>query len=162
MDSSSKTNQIKWLTVAVAVLAVLLLSHIALDVLRSSKQNPYVEAAPGSISSDPWQFLTLEEKVRQSSAIVFATVIVENGTATATATDVIVRTTGTEVYYRTGQEVPFMSSNFSSSTDWEGGAVALLVGSPATMKESYSIRDGFIPGLGDMPVEELKRMTMSP
>ena len=61
-----------------------------------------------------------------------------------------------------GEEARSLSKTNQKNTDWGDGMVALLIGSPASVRESYSYRDGRIAGLGDMPLDELNRMARAP
>jgi hypothetical protein len=62
---------------------------------------------------------------------------------------------GTELYLKRGAKVKTFPV---STTDYGEGAVAILRGSPASIVESYSYRDGVIPGLGHMPITTFRAM----
>ena len=163
MQSSSQTKQIKALWAAVVVLGLLvlgLLGYIATSPNRASAQAPFTEPPPEALVNS-WQGLSLEEKLQQSSAIVFADLKPMNGKFRAIATEVLVLTPGTKIYYQPGQEIPRLSHSSDGITDWGDGAVALLAGSPASVQESYSVRNGRVSGLGDMPIEELRRLALA-
>jgi hypothetical protein len=163
MQSSSKINQIKALWAAVVVLGLLvlgLLGYIATSPNHTSAQVPFTEPPPAALVNS-WQGLSLEEKLQKSSAIVFADLKPMDGKFQAIATDVLVLTPGTKIYYKPGQEIPRLSHASDGITDWGDGAVALLAGSPASVQESYSVRNGRVSGLGDIPVEELRRLALA-
>ncbi|MFL6591213.1 MAG: hypothetical protein ACJ8GK_00690 [Luteimonas sp.] len=131
--------------------------HLAKDHALAPVAFPR-DVPESGVQIDSWQSLSLNEKLRRSSAVVIADIKVSDGKATAIATDVIVRNPETVVLYKVGQEVPVLSREASGFTDWGDGAVALLEGSPASMRESYSVLGGRIPGLGDMPVQKFEEM----
>jgi hypothetical protein len=163
MQSESQAKQIKALWAAVLVLGIMVLSLLGYVATRPNRASVQVSSYGPSpeVPVSSWQGLSVEEKLQQSSAIVFADLKPMNGKLRAIATDVLVLTPGTKIYYHSGQEVPSLSHSPDGITDWGDGAVALLAGSPASIQESYSVRNGRVSGLGDMPVEELRRLALA-
>ncbi len=164
MQSMSQAKRLRALWVAVVLLGIMVLGLLG---YITSKSNPFgVQAvlSPGPPSESPtssWEGLSLQEKLQRSSAVVFAELRPDNDQLRAVATDVLVLAPGTEIHYRPGQEVPSLSQSTSGITDWGDGAVALLAGSPASIQESYSVRNGRVSGLGDISIEELKRLALA-
>jgi len=161
MDGMAQSKQIKILRATVFVLGALLLGLIA--YVASSADYHGDEAAsalqpPLNAPINPWAGLSLTEKLRRSSAVIIADLRPANGRLQAIATDVLVLTPGTDIHYRPGQEVTSLSHPTDGPTDWGDGTVALLTGSPASIQESYSVRAGRISGLGDMSVEDFRRL----
>ena len=155
----SQSNQIKVLWIAVLVLGASLLGLMGYMASNTNQRSEEVTLQPPlEIPVNPWVGLSLTEKLRRSSAVVIADLRPTNNRLQAIATDILVLTPGTEIHYRQGQEVQSLSHPAGGTTDWGDGTVALLTGSPASIQESYSVHAGRIPGLGDMPIEELKRL----
>lgn len=154
-ESSEIVKAISRLTIAVWVLAVLLLVHVAYDMFAES---PSTAAGPESnpafmddFPHDPWAGLTLEQKLGRTSAVLITSISSDGQSKKAIVKDILKLSPGTTIFYEVGEEFP------NSSTDGDGFLV-LLTGSPASMQESYSIRDGRIRGLGDMPVARLNEI----
>jgi hypothetical protein len=163
MQSSSQTKHVNalWAAVLMLGIAVLgLLGYIATHPTHSSAGASSSEPPPDLVVYS-WQGLSLEEKLQRSSAVLFADLKPINGQLRAIATDILVLTPGTEIYYRPGQEITSLSHTTDGITDWGDGTVAFLAGSPASIQESYSVRNGRVSGLGDMPVEELRRLALA-
>jgi len=161
MNSMSQAKQIKILWIAVLVLGASLFGLIGYMASNANQVDEEAIATlqpPLETQINPWSDLSLSEKLHRSSAVVIADLRSTNGRLQAIATDVLILTPGTEIRYREGQEVQSLSRSAGGTTDWGDGAVALLTGSPASVQESYSVHAGRIPGLGDMPIEEFKRL----
>jgi hypothetical protein len=161
MQSESQSKQIKALWAAVLVLGIMVLGLLGYVATRPNRASVQVSSYSPSPPINSWQGLSVEEKLQRSSAMVFADLKPMNGKLRAIATDILVLTPGTKIYYHSGQEIPSLSHSPDGITDWGDGAVALLAGSPASIQESYSVRNGRVSGLGDMPLEELRRLALA-
>lgn len=62
------------------------------------------------------------------------------------------------ILYYSGDEYPTLSFFPKEGESCGEGQVVFLVGSPASMRSSYSFSGGRIGGLGDMPLSTLREM----
>jgi len=169
LKDASQSKQIKALWVAVALLATgfsttlfLLGRDLGRDLGIAPPVTVPVDPSCPEILRGPLDGLALPEKVRRSDAIVIARLEPSGGQLKAIATDVIVRNQGVEVLYKVGEEVPLLNPPAGTGTNWGDGVVAFLIGSPASIEESYYTRSGRIPSMGDMSIEEFRRSAIAP
>ena len=92
------------------------------------------------------------EKLKRSSLILVTENRRDGDKMRAYIKDIPKRTPNTTFYFKVGDEYGPLSTNIREDTRYGDGALVLLHGSPATMKESYSIYGGSIAGLDEMPL----------
>jgi hypothetical protein len=102
-----------------------------------------------------FQQLPIKDRLRVATAVIITKGVRENDHIVEYVDEVLKLQPGTELYLKRGAKV----KTFPVSTiDYGEGAVAILRGSPASIVESYSYRDGVIPGLGHMPIGTFRAM----
>jgi hypothetical protein len=177
-ELSSLVRSVRRLTIAVwCLVAGLLVSYIvpwATYFLRStwtSDRTTAVGPQPGPSAPAPvYEFdndfhaRPPEEMIKRASMIVLTEIRREQGKHRQIISEIVKRAPDVRFYYKVGDDFSMLSHMpVSDCRDCEGqGAVVFLLGNPAQMASSYSYRDGRIDGMGDMPLEELRRLAQSP
>ena len=163
MDPSSQLDRIEkllkslctalWCLVAINVIAVglslarqVLITHLATS---SSVQVPGFES---------WEGLTIEQKIARSSVILITETKREGDKVKGIIKEIPKHTPGTTFYYSVGDEYPVLSETAREHTSYGEGAIVLLEGSPAAMRESYPIYSGAVSGLGNMPMAKMREL----
>jgi hypothetical protein len=102
-----------------------------------------------------FQQLPIKERLSTATAVIITKGVREDDHIVEYVDEVLKLQPGTELYLRRGAKVKTFPL---STTDYGEGAVVILRGSPASIVESYSYRDGAIPGLGHMPIATFRAM----
>lgn len=133
----------------------------ATAALTSPNPVPPSEGPTVSLQSEYPDFhrLPIEEKVKAASVVALGRYERGDGsTLRAIVTEIVKKTPGTVSYFDVGQEVPNASLLLRPGTNYGDGALIFFAGSPAMMRESYSVSKGRISGLGDVPVDRIREM----
>jgi hypothetical protein len=161
MDDPSQLSNIarnvKALTVAVWCLVAINVVQVLTWLIPYIAPQLYVQRLASSSgiprkAFESWEGLTLEEKLKRSSLILVTENRRDGDKMRAYIKDIPKRTPNTTFYFKVGDEYGPLSTNIREDTRYGDGALVLLHGSPATMKESYSIYGGSIAGLDEMPL----------
>lgn len=111
----------------------------------------------------PFHELKLEEQIKKSSVIALAKYEPSpDGKMKAVIKEFLKKESGVTLYYNIGDEYPSSSYYPKANTSYGDGLVIFFTGSPATMKMSMSYDGDRIRGLGDLPVELLKKKCKEP
>jgi hypothetical protein len=114
-------------------------------------------------SGPPFHELKLEEQIKKSSVIALAKYEPSpDGKMKAIIKEFLKNEPGTTLYYKVGDEYASSSYYPKDKTSYGDGLVIFFVGSPATMRMSMSYEGDRIRGLGDLPLELLKRKCKEP
>jgi hypothetical protein len=108
---------------------------------------------------ESWEGMTFEEKVKRASIVLITENKKEGGKIRAMIKEELKRAPNTTFHYSLGDEyLPVSITEPKENTHYGEGSVVLLQGSPATNHGSYSIFNGSIPGLGEMPVSKVREI----
>jgi hypothetical protein len=143
------------------------LSFVRTQRLLKSAQDGFVShtstttgRTPVHTEDDGAQFHDLppEQKVARSTAIVLVSYQKDGEKFKAVVAEILKKNPDTELYYAVGDEMPTLSY-YGKDGEMQGeGQVVFMQGSPARMRSSYSFEAGRIGGLGDMPLDVLRKM----
>lgn len=117
----------------------------------------------GTLGAEPsedksFHELPPEELAKRSSAILLTKYQKDGERLKSVVVEILKRQPNTDLFYKVGDEFTELSRWARGNTDYGDGDVIFLTGSPASMRSSYSYRNGRIGGLGDMPLERLREM----
>jgi hypothetical protein len=107
---------------------------------------------------ESWEGLSIEEKLKRSSVVLVTEYKHESGKLRAIIKEQLKRKPDTTFHYSVGDEYLPLSIVPKENTNYGEGSLVLLQGSPATNRESYSIFNGSIGALGDMPVSRVRQL----
>lgn len=167
---------IKTLTIAVWCLCAVVAAQVGLyglsfvrtqRLLKIAQEGPVSHTTTATSGRTPvhteddgerFHELPLEQKVARSTAIVLVSHQKDGERFKAVVAEILKKNPDTELYYSVGDEMPSLSY-YGKDGEMRGeGQVVFMVGSPARMRSSYSFEAGRIGGLGDMPLDVLRRM----
>ena len=135
------------------------LSEIEPQVSSSGSNRPEVLGKLG----EQFHELSLEEQIQLASFIAIAKYEKSpDGKMKAIMAEFLKKQPGTTIYYDLGDEYPGASYYPKENTMYGDGVVIFFTGSPATMKMSMSYSGDRIHGLGDIPIELLKKKCKDP
>ena len=168
MDDSSQLERIakgvKGLSIAVWCLVAISVLQIAAWVVPFVAPNFYLKhtalspVVPKEML-ESWQGLTFEEKLTRSSVVLITENKQESGKVRAIIREKLKQAPNTIFHYSVGEEyLPLSILEPKENTQYGDGSLVLLQGSPATNRESYSIYNGSIRGLGDMPLSKVREI----
>jgi hypothetical protein len=170
------TRAIRTLTVAVWCLCALVFAQLALwgwsylrsmqmfrssvstSVTRSSSAPQRPPAAPAEEPEAPLHDLPPEQMVARSSVILLTSYEKDGDRFKAVVTEILKQKPGTRLYYSVGDEMAMLSYAPKTNETCGDGQVVFMAGSPASMRSSYSFREGRIGGMGDLPLTKLREM----
>ena len=114
-------------------------------------------------SGPPFHELKLEEQIKKSSVIALAKYEPSpDGKMKAIIKEFLKKEPGVTLYYNVGDEYASSSYYPKDKTSYGDGLVIFFVGSPAEMRMSMSYAGDRIRGLGDLPLELLKKKCKEP
>jgi hypothetical protein len=99
-----------------------------------------------------------EQMVAKASAILLVSYQPDGERMKAVVAEVLKKDPDVVLHYAVGDELRYLSYYPKGGETRGEGQVVFMVGSPAEMRSSYSFDAGRIGGLGDMPLESLRRM----
>lgn len=106
----------------------------------------------------PFHDLALEEKIERSSVIALAKYEPSSdGKMKAIIKEFLKKDPDVKLYYKVGDEYPSSSYYPKERTSYGDGVVIFFTGSPATMRMSMTFSGDRIRGLGELPVELLRK-----
>lgn len=154
---------VKALTIAVwCLVAVNVIQMVAwtLPVISPGIYTRHASSTSGVTRQafESWEGISLEEKINRASMIVITEFRRDGDKLRAIIKDIPKRKPDITFYYSVGEEYPPMTVTVQENTRYGDGNLVLLQGSPATMKEAYSIYNGGISGLGDIPLTKVRAM----
>jgi hypothetical protein len=132
-----------------------------LDAKTQSSNSPSPETLRES--GPPFHDLNIEEQIKTSSVIALASYEPSpDGKMKAIIKEFLKKEPGVTLYYNVGDEYASSSYYPKDGTSYGDGLVIFFVGSPATMRMAMSYEGDRIRGLGDLPLELLKRKCKEP
>ena len=177
-DSDRLARAIKLLTIAVWCLCAAVVAQLAFYVtsyvksMRWARESMTVRSSIEKSSSSrpipmptpeiPLHELPPDQMVARSSVILVTTYQEEKDRYKAVISEILKREPNTVLYYSVGDEYPSLSFHKEPGVACGEGQVVFMVGSPASMRSSYSFSGGRIGGLGDMPMATLRQMIDRP
>lgn len=115
-------------------------------------------ADTGRETAVPFHEMSLEDQIKHASVIALAGYEPSaDGRMKAVIREFLKKESGAVLYYNVGDEYPSASYYPKANRDYGDGLVIFFVGSPAAMRMSMSYSGDRIRGLGDLPVELLKK-----
>jgi hypothetical protein len=130
-----------------------------------SKTQSSISRIPEALreSGPPFHELKLEEQIKKASVIALAKYEpAPDGKMKATIKEFLKKEPGVTLYYNVGDEYASSSYYPKDRTSYGDGLVIFFVGSPAEMRMSMSYEGDRIRGLGDLPLELLKKKCKEP
>lgn len=159
-----------WFMAAYLISPMFIASRIAQEANRQIS-GPGANVAPSKrqsaeaahMSTIPFHELGLEDQIRNSSAIALARYErAADGRMKAVIREFLKKDSNATIYYKIGDEYPSAGYYPKDDTSYGDGVVIFFTGSPATMKMSMTYSGDRIRGLGDLPVELLRRKCKDP
>lgn len=129
-------------------------------LFTESERAPRTEATRSepSESGIPFHELSVDEQIAHASVIALASFEpAEDGRMKAVIKEFLKKKPGTLIYYNIGDEYPSSSYFPTGDTRYGDGVVIFFADSPATMRMSMTYFGERVRGLGDMPVELLRK-----
>jgi len=112
----------------------------------------------GRIAGKPFDALSLDEKIRNSTVIALARYEPSSdGKVTAVIKEFLKKKPGVTIYYKPGEEFPAASYYPTKDTGYGDGVIIFFMGSPASMKMSMTYSGNRITGLGDVPLKLFRK-----
>jgi hypothetical protein len=165
---------IRRLTVAVWVLAVLILINIAVSLMGALFPPVIAKRITASMPDSTTQSITsneaelngfhawpLEKQINSASVIVLARYEKEGDRYKAIISEILKQSPNVKFFYKVGDELRQEGYSQRENTSYGDGQIIFFTGSPATMKYSCTFRGDRIAAFGDMPFEELRKMINS-
>jgi hypothetical protein len=168
MESTPQMEQIakgiRGLTIAIWSLVAVSLFQVAAWMVPMLAPNFYMRYIAPSTPDAPresfenWQGLSFEDKVKRSSIVLITEYKSEGGKLRAIIKEELKRQPGTTYHYAVGDEYLPLSIVPRENTTYGEGSLVLLQGSPAVNRESYSIFNGSVSSLGEMPLSKVRKI----
>ncbi len=111
----------------------------------------------------PFHELNIDEQIKKASVIAIAKYEQSSSGATkAVFREFLKRNPSVEFHYKVGDEYPDLARSLTEDVDYGEGLIVFFVGSPASMRRSITYSRDRIRGLGDMPIELMRKKCKSP
>ena len=155
---------IRGLTIAVWCLVAVNVFQITAGVVPMFAPNFYMRHIAPSTPVAPrelfesWEGLSFEDKVKRSSIVLVTEYKLEGGKLRAVIKEELKHKAGVTYHYAVGDEYLPLSIVPRENTTYGEGSLVLLQGSPAVNRESYSIFNGRVSALGDMPLSKVRQI----
>ena len=155
---------IKGLSIAVWFLVAINVIQVAAWIVPYVAPSLYAKAVASSSPDLPrnfesWEGLKFEEKVKKASVILLTENRREGGKIRAFIKEELKHAPNTTFHYSVGDEyLPGSISEPRENTHYGEGSLVLLQGSPAVSSESYSIYNGAVSSLGEMPISKVREI----
>jgi hypothetical protein len=155
---------IRGLTVAVWCLVAISVFQVAAWLVPMLAPNFYMSHIAPSTPDAPresfesWQGLPFEDKVKRSSIVLITEYKLESGKVRAIIKEELKHKAGVTFHYAVGDEYLPLSTVPRENTRYGEGSLVLLEGSPAVNRESYSIYNGSVRALGEMPLSKVRQI----
>jgi len=101
--------------------------------------------------------MPLEKKIEAASVIAIAKYETVGERNKCVLSEILKQTPGTKFYYKVGDELQHCSHDIKPNQTRGDGQVVFFVGSPADFRFSTSIYGDRVGGLGNMPVDLLRK-----
>lgn len=135
------------------------LSELGADMQPSGRRTTQGVRQPVT----PFHELGLEDQIKKSSVIALAKYErAPDGKMRAIIKEFLKKDPTVTIYYNIGDEYPSASYYPKDKMDYGDGLVLFFTGSPAMMKMSVTYSGDHIRGLGDLPVELLRKECKEP
>jgi hypothetical protein len=105
----------------------------------------------------------VEEKVKRATVILLTRLEKVGESHREVVVEIVKQKPSVRLYYKVGDEYERLSHRETPSCEGcEGqGQVVFMLGNPASMASSFSYEGDRVQGLGDMPLEELRRLAVA-
>lgn len=143
--------------VIVAVAGMLFTTFGPTSQLAVSQRESIAEA-PSATGPVPFYELPIEQQIERASVIALVRYQSgEDGRMEAVLSEILKKGSDVEFFHSVGDEYVPLSHYPRPNENHGEGAVVFFDGSPAQMRSAMSYSGDRIPGLGDMPIELLKK-----
>jgi len=171
MDTSDQAtvSALRRLTFAVWALVVVVAIYAAMSLaayvpwLMSmwSSESPIAARSGASVRSavryENFHDLPIDKQVAAASVIAIARYQKEGEKLKCVVSELLKRSPDTDFYFKVGDEYPSCSRYPKSNELYGDGVLMFFVGSPAEFRYSTSFSGDRLVGLGEMPIEVLRR-----
>lgn len=99
----------------------------------------------------------IEKKIAAASVVAIAKYQREDEKLKCVISEILKHSPDTAFYYKVGDEYPECSRYPRPDVSYGEGMVMFFVGNPAQSRYSTSIYENRLPGVGDMPIDLLRR-----
>ena len=164
-------RSLKQLTIIGWLIVVFLAINLALSISAQLRMcRIFMSGAePGGVSrsqssvtfSDPYEGFydwPIEKQIESSSVIAVGKFEKKDSRLKCVITEILKQKPGTTFYYKVGDEYMQGSRFMERDTEYGDGQIMFFVDSPASFRFSTSYSDDRIHGLGDMPIQELRKL----
>lgn len=155
------TIAISVLAVAVAILAVLnLINYLPwlIEVVDSRPNAPTAAASTSALadSTKTLDQMPLDELIDASTVIALTKNVTEAGKVKCVLSEILKQDAGVKFYWEIGDDLRWCNVEPENAYMYGDGQVMFLTGNPASIKYSFSYRDGRTGAFGDMPLTILR------
>jgi hypothetical protein len=170
-DEVASRRALRGLSIAVWALVIVLIVNVLLTLYReflSPIYLPRFDAVPPRLSYriDPSTIDSLanfydwpiEKQVQNASVIVLTTFKQDGQKLKSVVSEILKQQPGTTFNYQVGDEYARGSRYVRENTAYGDGEVIFFTGSPATMRYSSTYSGGRLLGMGDMPLQTLRKI----
>lgn len=164
----SLARSVRTLSIAVSILALVLLGQFALYAYSFYKASTFAThpaASPaatnrssGQPDSRDFDTLSAEAKIRRSRGILVTRNQQEGSKRKAVVSEILKQPADAPLRYAVGDEYPDLSRYGEEAGGHGDGSVVFLVGSDSQLTVAYSYYDGRIGGLQDMRLDRLRAL----
>ena len=161
------TRSLKRLTVAVWILAVVILLNLIVSLFAAlfprAIMKRLTSLSPEFRISDDRSYegfhdWPLEKQIAGATVIAVCQSKEEDGWVKCIISEILKQAPNTVFHYKVGDEYRHGGHAVTPGADYGDGQIIFFTGSPATFRYSTSFAHGRARGLGDMPLEKLKEM----
>ena len=164
---------VRRLTTAVWVLVALVAIIVSLNLIsyvpwlfemidsRSSPSNAQSPRAPSAERFENLHEMPVEQLVKAASVIAISTHTLDAGKGKCVLAEILKQDPGVRFYYKIGDNFRHCSFDPADGSMHGEGQVMFFTGNPASFSYSTTYFGGRVSGLGDMPLEDLRKLIVS-
>jgi len=155
---------IRGLTIAIWSLVAINVFQVAAWVVPMFAPHFYMQFIASSAPEAPkelfesWEGLSFEDKVKRSSIVLITEYKQDGGKLRAIIKEELKHKSGATYHYGVGDEYLPLSVVPKENTTYGDGSLVLLQGTQAVNSESYTIVNGSVTALGDMPLSKVRQI----
>jgi hypothetical protein len=165
--SDSLARAVKRLTIAVWALIVVIAIQVAFylsayipSVMMMFRDNTDSsrDARKSLPTGENFHELPTEELIKAATVITLSKHVVEEGKGKCVLTEILKQAPGVRFYYKIGDSFRHCSFDPAEEAQYGNGQITFFAGNPAEMRYAITYFDDRVSSLGDMPLEELRRL----
>ena len=100
----------------------------------------------------------IEKQVSVASVIAISKFQKSGDSMKCIISEILKQTPNTSFYYKIGDEFPELTQHIEANTNYGDGQIMFFTGSPAQFRCSASLTNGRIGGMGDVPIDNIRKM----